>query len=79
MKIALSKTFYLGLILLLCGLDSWAVAPNPPAPPQATPPPGGDIDSSIVFLIVAAIAYGAYVIIQKSKKQALISKNSHRN
>ncbi len=74
MKIALSKIIYLVAILFLCGLDSWAIAPEPPEPPMATPPIGLDINSSIIFLLVAAIGYGAYVVIQKNKKAVLAAK-----
>ena len=67
MRIALSKFFYLVIALVFSTAHSWALAPNPPEPPQGTVPPGLPIDTSISILIVAALVYAFYAIYKKTR------------
>lgn len=73
MRIALSKFFYLGFVVIFCSAPSWALAPSPPEPPQGTAPPGMPIDNSIIVLMVVAIIYASFIIYRKKNKNG---KNS---
>lgn len=70
MRIALSKFYYLGIVLVFCSAQSWALAPSPPEPPQGTVPPGVPIDNSIFILIIFAVGYGLYAIYRRSRLKA---------
>ena len=67
MKIA-PKNINLALISTLVSIASYSAPPGGgPPPPTPPPPPGLPIDGGVIFLLIAAIAYGTYIFNSKHK------------
>jgi hypothetical protein len=70
MKINLKKVFIL-LSCLILGLVTILAKPNPPQPNNGKappPPPGLPIDEHMGFLVIIAIFFGLFVILNNLKK-----------
>ncbi len=72
MKINLKKVFIL-LFCLILGLVTILAKPNPPQPNNGRgglppPPPGLPIDEHMVFLVILAMFFGLFVILNNLKK-----------
>jgi hypothetical protein len=70
MKINLKKVFIL-LFCLILGLVTILAKPNPPQPNNGKappPPPGLPIDEHMFFLVILAIFFGLFVVLNNLKK-----------
>lgn len=70
MKIASTVISFI-LLFLVATVDSYAMAPAPPAPqPQGAPPPVGlPIDNGVCFLLAAGILFSFYKLKQSNYKK----------
>ncbi len=69
MKIVPNKTILALVAMFLCFLAQASPSNPPPPPTPPPPPPGLPLDQGLVFLVLAAIIYGIYKIIQNQNSK----------